>query len=68
MKRYGVHITWTESGYVEVEANSPEEAEEKAHEAIADGEAEMDNQWDDPEYSMEVEELEDEKPKQHTEG
>ena len=38
MKKYNVNITATEWGFVEVEAETKEEAIEKAHEAEIDGE------------------------------
>lgn len=34
MKKYGVWVTYKETAYVEVEANSPEEAEEIGFEEI----------------------------------
>jgi hypothetical protein len=57
--KYGVIVTYETSGYVEVEANSPEEAEEKAYEAAEIGDLEVIGQFDDPEYKFEVEEIEE---------
>lgn len=58
--RYGVTVSYKETAYVEVEAKSEEEAEEKAYQAVQAGEVEPQNGFDEPNYEFEVEELEDE--------
>lgn len=63
MKKYSVTISYREVGYVEVEAENEEQAEEKAYEALDDGTVEMGNQFDEPDYEFEIEEIEDEQNK-----
>lgn len=58
MKKYAVNISYTENAYVEVEANNKDEAEEKAYQAIQDGEIEIENQYDEPDYEFDIEEIE----------
>ena len=61
MKKYAVYISYRENGYVEVEANNEEEAEEKAYQAIQNGDVTTENPYDEPDYEFEVEEIENEK-------
>lgn len=61
MKKYAVHISYTEEAYVEVEAENEEDAEELAYQAIQDGDVEVQNQFDEPDYVFDIEEIENEK-------
>lgn len=56
--KYGVNIRFVDTAYIEVEADSREEAEEKAYEAIDNNEVELDHPYDDPDCELEIEELE----------
>lgn len=58
MKRYAVHISYSEYAYVEVDAKNEDEAEEKAYQAIQDGNVEAQNQFDEPDYEFDIEEIE----------
>lgn len=57
MPKYNVRISYEEVAYVEVEAKDPKDAEEKAQGIIDNGEVEIENQFDEPCYEFEVEEI-----------
>lgn len=57
MTKYSVRVWYEEVAYVTVEADNAEEAEEKAFEAVENGEADGQGSWDDPDYKFEVEEI-----------
>lgn len=56
--KYRVTVSYTETGHVDVMAKSAEEAEEKAYEALQNGEIETDGEYNEPDYKYEVEEAE----------
>lgn len=58
MKRYSVRVSYEEVAYVEVDAKNEEEAEEKAYEAVMNGEADGQGGFDEPDYHFEIEEIE----------
>lgn len=55
MKKYGVYITYKETRYIEVEAASEEEAQDKAYIHMDSAQPYVDE-----DYEYEVEELQDE--------
>lgn len=57
MKKYGVYVSYVTSGYVEVEAENEEEAEEMAYEAVRQGDIETEGEFNEPHYKFEIEEL-----------
>lgn len=57
MAKYNVRVSYEEVAYVTVEADSIEEAKDKAYEAVEDGEADGQGGWDEPDYKFEVEEI-----------
>lgn len=58
MPRYSVRVWYEEEAFVEVEADNVEEAEELAYEAVQNGEADGQNNWDEPDYNYDIEEIE----------
>lgn len=57
MSKYRVRVWYEEEAYVTVEADSIEEAEDLAYEAVENGEADGQGSWDEPDYKFEVEEI-----------
>lgn len=60
LSKYDVTIKIVDTAYVQVEAADEEEAEERAYEALVNGDAEIENQYDDPELEFEIEKIEKE--------
>jgi hypothetical protein len=57
--KYRVTVSYTETGHVDVEAKSAEEAEELAYEALKNGDIETDGEYREPDYKYDVEELDE---------